>query len=281
MEGGLVVVEVNGLRFFVADEGKGTPVVLLHGFPDTARLWRSQIAALNAAGYRTIAPDLRGRGRSDRPARVSEYALPAIVSDVTGMMDALGIERAHVVGHDWGAAVAWFVASMAPQRVDHLVVVSVGFPGGTRPDLEALQKAWYRLLVLFEGTAEELLRRDDWYLMRELLQGQGDVEQYIADLSEPGALTAGLNWYRANLPVERLLGPAPQLPPVHAPTLGIFGTGDPYLTEAQMVRSKERVDGPWRYERFEGMGHWVPLEAPERLNALLLEFLPGGARRGT
>lgn len=270
------MIEINGLRFHVVDQGKGTPVILLHGFPDTARLWRSQIGVLTAAGYRTIAPDLRGRGLSDRPARVSDYALPTIVGDVTGIMDALEIERAHVIGHDWGAAAAWFLASLAPQRVDHLVVISVGFPGGTRPDLEALQKAWYRLLVLFEGTAEELLQKDDWYLMRELLQGQGDVEQYIADLSEPGALTAGLNWYRANLPVQRLLGPAPQLPSVRAPTLGIFGPRDPYLTERQMVRSNEHVVGPWRYERFEGLGHWVPLEAPDRLNTLLLEFLPRG-----
>ncbi len=268
------MVQANGLRFHVVDEGKGTPVVLLHGFPDTARLWRSQIAALTAAGYRAVAPDLRGRGRSERPARVSDYARPALVSDVTGIMDALGIARAHVVGHDWGAGIAWLLASLAPQRVDHLVTISVGFPGATRPDLEALQKAWYRLLFLFEGTAEELLQKDDWYLFRELLQGRGDLEQYIADLSEPGALTAGLNWYRANLPVEQLLGPALELPMVQAPTLGIFGTGDPYLTETAMVRSKARMQGPWRYERLDGVGHWVPLEAPERLNALLLEFLP-------
>ena len=269
-----MMVEVGGLRFHVVDEGKGTPVVLLHGFPDTARIWRSQIEALTAAGYRAIAPDLRGRGRSERPARVSDYALPALVGDVTGIMDALGVGRAHVVGHDWGAGVAWALASLFPQRVDHLVVISVGFPGVTRPDLEALQKAWYRLLFLFEGTAEELLQKDDWYLLRETLQGRGDVEQYIADLSEPGALTAGLNWYRANLPVARLLGPPPELPAVQAPTLGIFGTAEPYLTEASMVRSKERVQGVWRYERLEGIGHWVQLEASERLNALLLEFLP-------
>jgi len=274
------MVEVSGLRFHVVDEGKGTPVILLHGFPDTARIWRSQIAALAAKGYRAIAPDLRGRGRSERPARVSDYALSALVGDVTGIMDALGVARAHVVGHDWGAGVAWALASLVPQRVDHLVVISVGFPGVTRPDLEALQKAWYRLLFLFEGTAEELLQKDDWYLLRETLQGRGDVEQYIADLSEPGALTAGLNWYRANLPADRLLGPPPELPPVQAPTLGIFGTAEPYLTEASMVRSKERVRGTWRYERFEGIGHWVQLEASERLNALLLEFLPKESRAG-
>jgi pimeloyl-ACP methyl ester carboxylesterase len=95
-------------------------------------------------------------------------------------------------------------------------------------------------------------------------------------LSEPGALTAGLNWYRANVPLDRLIadGPAPQLPSVSAPTMGIFGTADLYLTEDAMVRSASRVTGPWRYERLEGAGHFIPLEEPDRLNALLLDFLP-------
>jgi pimeloyl-ACP methyl ester carboxylesterase len=161
-----------------------------------------------------------------------------------------------------------------PERVDHLVAISVGYPGaGGRPTLEQLQKGWYRLLFQFEGLAEELVQQDDWYLLRELLQGGGDVEQYIADLSEPGALTAGMNWYRANLPPRGLLAGPRALPPVQAPTLGIFGTRDLYLTEGPMLRSAEHVRGPWRYERFEGAGHWIPLEVPERLNALLLEFL--------
>ena len=113
-------IEANGLGFEVADEGAGTPVVLLHGFPDTSVMWRHQVAALTAAGFRTIAPDMRGRGRSDRPPEVADYALTKIVGDVIGIMDALGVQKAHVVGHDWGAAVAWGVAMFAPHRVDHL-----------------------------------------------------------------------------------------------------------------------------------------------------------------
>jgi len=270
------MIEVNGLRFFVQDQGSGTPVVLLHGFPDTSRLWRRQVEALAGAGYRAIAPDLRGRGRTDRPSAVGDYALRLMVEDVTGIMDALGIQRAHVVAHDWGAAVAWLTASLAPERVDRLVAISVGFPGAAgKPDLESLQKGWYRLLFQFEGIAEDLVQRDDWYLMRELLATYPDLEQCLRDLSEPGALTASLNWYRANLPVERLLGPVPELPPVQAPTLGIWSSGDLYLTEQAMVRSGERVSGPWRYERVEGASHWVPLDQPQVLNALLLDFLAG------
>ena len=270
-------IEANGLGFEVSEEGAGIPVVLLHGFPDTSAMWRHQVAALTAAGFRTIAPDMRGRGRSDRPPEVADYALTKIVGDVTGIMDALGIQRAHMVGHDWGAVVAWGVAMFAPHRVDHLVAISVGAPGAAPPpNLEALQKSWYRILFQFKDIAEDLLQRNDWYLLRELLQGGGeDFEGSKANLSEPGALTAALNWYRANLPIERLIpaGPGPQFPPVAAPTMGVFGTADLYLTEAAMTSSASKVTGPWRYERLEGVGHFIPLEAPEQLNRLLLDFL--------
>jgi pimeloyl-ACP methyl ester carboxylesterase len=269
-------IEANGLNFEVSEEGAGTPVVLLHGFPDTSALWRHQVAALTGAGFRTIAPDMRGRGRSDRPPEVADYALTKIVGDVTGIMDALGVQRAHVVGHDWGAVVAWLVAMLAPTRVDHLVVISVGAPGAAGPPtLEALQKGWYRILFDMPGVAEELIQRNDWYLMRVLLEGSGEnFETYIANFSEPGALTAALNWYRANTPVQRLLGPAPPMPPVAAPTMGVFGTADVALTEDAMVKSASKVSGPWRYERLEGIGHFIPLDAADQLNRLLLDFLP-------
>jgi pimeloyl-ACP methyl ester carboxylesterase len=269
-------VSANGLQHNLVDEGDGPPVVLLHGFPDTALLWRHQVPALVGAGYRVIAPDLRGRGRTEAPARVEDYGLRNVVADVAGLLDALGLGRAHVVGHDWGAAVAWLVGALRPERVDRLAVLSVGHPSAWgRPSLEALQKGWYRLLFLFEGVAEELLRRDDWYLAREMLPGYRDLNQALVELDRPGALTAGLNWYRANLPAHRLLGPPRTLPAIQAPTLGAWSSGDLYLTEERMLRSGEFVQGPWRYERFEGAGHWIPLDEPERLNALLLEFLGG------
>ncbi|MDQ6709104.1 MAG: alpha/beta hydrolase [Candidatus Dormibacteraeota bacterium] len=266
-------MEVNGLEFHVRDAGSGTPVILLHGFPDTGHVWRNQVRALAGAGFRTIVPDLRGRGRSAKPTAVTDYRLPAIVKDVTGMLDALGIERAHVVGHDWGAGVAWLTAMLAPQRVDRLVAISVGAPGAGKPTLEDLQKGWYRLLFLSDE-AEALIQRDDWALFRMFLGGAADTDAYIQTLSEPGALAAGLNWYRANLRIEQLAGGSggPGLPKVQARTLGIWSTGDLYLTEEAMTRSAERVTGGWRYERVEG-GHWVPIDQAGRLNALLVEFL--------
>jgi len=269
------LIEANGLQFYVRDEGSGTPVILLHGFPDTGDLWRKQVPALVQQGFRAIVPDMRGRGRSSKPDAVSDYRLSSIVRDVTGILDALRIERAHVVGHDWGAGVAWLVAALAPERVDRLVAISVGAPGAAaRPTLEAFQKGWYRLLFLFEGVAEEVIQRDDWYLFRMFLAGAQDTDAYVKTLSEPGALTPALNWYRANLPVQALFGRTggPQLPMVKADTLGIWSTGDLYLTEEAMTRSEQRVQGRWRYEQLGG-SHWVPIDQPDRLNRLLLEFL--------
>jgi pimeloyl-ACP methyl ester carboxylesterase len=267
-------LQINGLRYHVADAGEGPAVILLHGFPDTSRLWRSQIDALVRAGYRAIAPDLRGRGRTEQPPSVADYALPKIAQDVAAVLTALGVTRAHVVGHDWGAAVAWLFAALFPDRVDHLVALSVGFPGATgKPNLEELQKGWYRLLIQFEGVAETLFQQDDWYLFRELMQGSGDVAQAIADLGEPGALTAAFNWYRANLPPGRMLASG-ALPAVQAPVLGIWSDGDRYLAERSMTASAAKVAGPWRYVRIAGASHWIPLDQPDVLNRLLLEFFP-------
>jgi pimeloyl-ACP methyl ester carboxylesterase len=190
------------------------------------------------------------------------------------VLDGLGLERVHVVGHDWGAAVAWVLATVAPERVERLVAMSVGHPNTwASRSMAAREKAWYMLLFQFVGVAEELLSREDWKLMREWTGGAGDLERYLTDLSRPGALTAGLSWYRANVSPEVELAPRPELPAVAAPTLGMWSTGDRFLIEDTMLRSAEHVAGPWRYARIEGASHWMQLDTPERVNELLLEFL--------
>ena len=267
----------DGVELEVRDEGdRGAPAVLLvHGFPDSAHLWRHQIAALTGAGLRVVAPDMRGFGASDKPADVEAYRLTRGVADLIAILDALGIERTSLVGHDFGAAVAWITAALHPDRIERLVAMSVGHPAAQRRTVADREKAWYTLLFQFEGVAEELLTRDDWKLFREWLREDGDIDRYVADLSRPGALTAGLGWYRANLHPKRQLEPRPQLPPVQAPTLGIWSTGDHYLNEQPMLDSADQVTGPWRYERIDGASHWMQLDDPERVNALLLEFLTG------
>lgn len=270
-------MDVNGLSFHVVSEGEGTPVLLLHGFPDSSHLWRHQLPALAGAGYRAIAPDLRGFGNTDKPADAAAYAMPALLGDVVGLLDGLGVERAHVVGHDWGAAVAWALASLLPDRVDRLVALSVGHPTlFPKLSVEQREKSWYMLLFQFEGVAEQLLQRDDWQLFREFMRSDGDMDRYLEDLARPGALTAALNWYRANVAPAAQLETPLALPNVQAPTLGIWSSGDHYLLEDGMLRSETVVDGPWRYERIDGASHWIPVDAPDRLNELLLDFLGEG-----
>jgi pimeloyl-ACP methyl ester carboxylesterase len=266
-------VRGDGIELDVLDEGSGPAVLLVHGFPDSSHLWRHQVPALVGAGLRVIAPDLRGFGASDRPDRIEDYRISRSVADLLAVLDELGAERARVAGHDFGAVVAWLLAALHPERFERVVAMSVGHPGAQRRTIEAREKAWYTLLFQFQGVAEELLSRDDWSLFREWLRGKGDVERYVADLSRPGALTAGLSWYRANLHPARQLEPRRPVPPVAAPTLGIWSSGDHYLTEAQMVSSGEQVTGPWRYERIDGASHWMQLDATDRVNELLVEFL--------
>jgi pimeloyl-ACP methyl ester carboxylesterase len=265
----------DGVELEVHVEGNsgGPPVLLVHGFPDSSYLWRHQMKALTEAGLRTIVPDMRGFGASDKPTEVEDYRLTRAVADLVAILDALGIEQAKVVGHDWGAAVVWLFAALHPGRVERLVAMSVGHPAAQKRSIADREKAWYQLLFQFEGVAEELLRRDDWKLFREWLRDDGDIDRYVEDLSRPGALTAGLSWYRANLHPKRQLEPRPQLPSVQASTLGIWSSGDNYLNEQPMLDSADHVAGAWRYERVDGASHWMQLDATDRVNALLLEFL--------
>lgn len=219
-----------------------------------------------------IVPDLRGYGRSGKPESTEAYSMPLLVADVTAILADRGLTKAHVVGHDWGAAVGWGLASLEPDRVDQLAVLSVGNPATFLRTLEQREKSWYMLLFQFPGIAERWLTDNDWANFRAWA-GHPDADQVIADLEADGSLTPGLNWYRANIPPEAWAGPPVTLPPVQAPTMGIWSTGDVALTETQMTDSAKSMAGPWRYERLDGPGHWMQLEAPEQVNALLLDFL--------
>jgi pimeloyl-ACP methyl ester carboxylesterase len=266
---------VNDIDVYFLDEGEGEPVLLMHGFPDSARLWRKQIPALVDAGYRTIVPDLRGFGRSSRPEGVDAYGIANSVADVMGLLDHLGIDSANVVGHDWGAGVAWGLALFAPDRAKTLTVLSVGHPKsfGDRTNLKQMQASWYMLLFQFEGIAEKFITQDDWAFARRWLGSGSDIEHYIEDLSRPGALTAALSWYRANAKPSRFIAKPIDWPRIDLPVMGMWSSGDFALTEKQMAASGEHLEGPWRYERIEGAGHWLQLDAADEVNALLLDFL--------
>src|SRR3954470_21760561 len=150
----------DGVELAVLDEGEGPAVLLLHGFPDSSALWRHQIPRLVDAGFRVLAPDLRGFGASDRPSNVSAYRMEVLVGDVLGILDAHRVERADVVGHDWGSALGWAMAAFAPARVRTFTALSVGHPAGYFTDgLRQRELSWYMLWFLFPGVAEEALPR--------------------------------------------------------------------------------------------------------------------------
>jgi pimeloyl-ACP methyl ester carboxylesterase len=279
-------IVAGGATYHVVEAGSGPPVLLLHGFPDNWRLWRHQLDALVPAGRRVIAPDLLGFGESDRPAETERYAMSLLARDVLALLDASEVERCAVVGHDWGAALAWALAAFAPERVERLAAVSVGHPGAfATAGIGQRMRSWYMLWFLFPGVAEKALPAGDFAFWRRWAWGgvspgeDPDADRQIADLSRPGALGAALNWYRANIAPERFHLDSPQrnLPPIRCRTMGVWSSGDGALSEEQMTGSAEYVEGTWRYERIEGVDHWVPVHAPDTLSALLLDFLGGPA----
>jgi pimeloyl-ACP methyl ester carboxylesterase len=273
-------IELSGAALNVIDVGTGPAVLLLHGFPDRATMWRYQIRALVDAGHRVIAPDLRGFGDSDRPADPAAYSLDALTTDVTDLLDHCGVDQVSIAAHDWGGPIGWGLAATQPDRVRHLGALSVGHPEAFMgAGLEQKQLSWYMLWFQFQA-AEEQLPLDDWALYRRWIHGgiargqDPDVDRQLADLERPGALVAGLNWYRANMPPEVFAQDSfgVELPPVGCPVLAIHGEHDPALSERQIIESKKYVTGPWRYVKLAGVGHFFPVTAPERVNELLTEF---------
>jgi pimeloyl-ACP methyl ester carboxylesterase len=253
--------------------GAGDPVILLHGFPDTRNLWRHQVSALESAGFQVITPDMRGYGRSDKPTEVSAYSMVNVVSDVIAVLDDLSLEGAHVVGHDWGAAAAWVTASFVPDRVKSLTALSVGHPTSFRSaGLDQYARSWYMLLFQFQGVAEEWLSANGWANFKTWSR-HPDADDVVSRLEQDKSLTPALNWYRANVPPESFLAPPIVLPPIKAPVMGVWSSEDIALGETQMTRSASQVEGHWRYERLDGSGHWMQLETPDELNALLVDFL--------
>ena len=270
-------VTVDGIETWYSDEGEGAPVLLLHGAPDSGALWRHQMPRLHAAGFRTIVPDLRGFGRSSRPPDVESYRLAAVLRDVLAVLRRARVRRLHVVGHDWGGQVAWLLGSLAPRWVDRLVVIASAHPAELwDPPIAQRQRAWYMYLAQHPH-AEELVARDGFALVRAIARGEGDMDAYLRDLARPGAVTALLNWYRANAGAPFELGPPPPLPPVAARTLAISSPDDHLFVEEVVAASARHVAGRWAHVSIPGTGHWVPLDAPERVADLLCEFLGAGS----
>lgn len=279
-----VLPTVNG-DFTIIDEGAGVPVLLLHGFPDSKELWNDQVSALVNAGFRAIAPDLRGYGGSVQPLEKESYAVPILMNDVIGILDALNLEKVHLVGHDWGAGLGWSLVEFFEPRFSSFISLSVGSMASTGwLTMEQKQKSWYFYLFLQEGLAEMTLASHNWAFMKQLLGRHVGVDQVIKNFEKnEHALTKALNWYRANL--QHLIAqpgveyaPTNEIPEtpvpnqINIPVLGVWSTLDDYLTEAQVTLSADLVTS-FTYKKLEGVGHWMTLEAPDKVNAILLDYL--------
>jgi len=248
----------------------GAAVVLLHGFPQTSRSWRRVWPALVESGLRVVVPDLRGYSPDARPQGVEHYRLPLLVGDVLAVLDHVGAHRAHVVGHDWGAAIAWQLAARHAERVRTMTAVSVphplAFAEALRSDPDQRTRSQYMKDWRSPDAEQALL---DGGL--ETVFGGIPVEDaahYLAALRQPGALTAALSYYRAASRAD-----VEGLGAVTAPTLHVWSDQDAALGATAAHATGEHVAGPYRFEVLHGVSHWIPEQAPERLVPLLLEHL--------
>ncbi|SED38892.1 alpha/beta fold hydrolase [Rhodococcus koreensis] len=267
-------VPVGPLTFDVTVGGPtdGDAVLLLHGYPESAASWSRVATLLNDAGLRTYAPNQRGYSRGARPDGVESYRIDHLVADVVGLLDALDIDTVHLVGHDWGSIVAWCVAARHPGRVRSLTTASVPHPAAfgwaLREDADQQQRSSYIQFLRTEGKAEHVLLRDDAQRLRAVF---GDVvsselvNEHVGLLSEPGTLTAALNWYRA------MTKDFEATPAVTVPTTYVWSTGDLELGRAGAEKCGEFVDAPYEFVVLDGATHWIPEECPEALAKAILD----------
>ncbi len=273
----------TSLHVVTAGPTDGAPVLLLHGFPELWYGWRRQIPVLARAGYRVIAPDQRGYNTSDKPSAVRDYRIDLLVDDALGLLSALGHERAAVVGHDWGAAVAWRLAAQAPERVERLAILNVPHPqvllGSFTSNPRQLARSWYMFFFQLPWLPEWLLGRDEARGLAGMLRGSSrkgsfsreDLAVYREAWCQPGAVNAMLNWYRAMIRHR----PPPLSGPIEPTTLILWGRRDTALGSELVEPSAARcrdAEIAW----FDEATHWVQHDEAEAVNARVLEFLAGG-----
>ncbi len=279
----------DGVELHAVEAGEGPPVVLLHGFPEFWYSWRRQLWALAEAGFRAVAPDQRGYNTSGKPGEVEAYRVERLVADVAALVEREAGGRAHLVGHDWGGAVAWEVARRRPEVVDRLAILNAPHPAAYRRAVRRprqMLRSWYVLFFQLPVLPEAAIRALDYAVLDQVFRGTSrpgsftddDIAAYKAALDRPGALTAALNWYRANLPpgggegasgaVERSVRPGR----IEAPTLVLWGERDPWLG-AELLEGLDRRVVDLRIERRADAGHWLAAEAPDWVSRELVAFL--------
>jgi pimeloyl-ACP methyl ester carboxylesterase len=276
-------ISTNGITLHVMQAGpkSGVPVMLLHGFPEFWYGWKNQIPALVEAGCRVIVPDQRGYNLSDKPKGVKNYRVDELVKDLLGLMDALDYEKVNLVGHDWGAVVAWTLAILHPQRLHRLGIMNVPHPAVMRRflthDLEQIRRSRHIFFFQLPWFPERLLTAEDWRGAVSALRGSGkihtftqeDIAKYKEAWSQPGAMTAMLNWYRA---VIRHMPKLPKEPRVRVPTLMMWGVKDVALSHRMARPSMDYVE-EGNLILFPEATHWVQRDEAEAVNHYLVDFI--------
>ncbi len=274
-----------GLRMHVVTAGPpdGPAVILLHGFPEFWYSWRFQIRALAAAGYRVIAPDQRGYNLSEKHG---PYDVLTLVTDIARLQDACGVSRSHIVGHDWGATVAWAFAAIHPTRVDKLAIVNGPHPNAYVETLRNYPKqiamSWYIALFQIPAIAERFVRADNYQMLDKMFaripdssMTPDDIHLYKQAIARNGALTAALGWYR-EIPKRMLAGKlALPNPCIEASTLVIWGERD-FALAKECNGPLEKYVPQLRVHYLPAAGHWAQMDHPEEVNALLLEHFARG-----
>jgi pimeloyl-ACP methyl ester carboxylesterase len=275
--------DLGDVRLHYVEAGEGPLVLLLHGFPQFWYQWRHQIPALVEAGFRVVAPDMRGYNLSDKPPGVRAYRVELVARDVKRLILACGEGTADVVGHDWGAIAAWIAAMRPPGRVGRLAILNVPHPArlldGLLSPMQLLRSS-YMFFFQIPRLPEEVIRAGDFALLRSVLgrdpvQSEAftaeDIEQYIEAMAQPGALTASLNYYRALLRNPRETRALLQR--VEAPVLVIWGEKDRFLSRRLAEPPRLWVPNLIRVKRLPDASHWVAEDRPLEVNTLLLDFL--------
>ena len=265
--------------FEVTDTVAGGPdgpegvAICLHGFPQDRQCWDRVISALAGEPYRVLAPDLRGYSPGARPAARLAYRNSQLAADVLALADAAGAERFHLVGHDWGAALAWYLAGRYPGRVISLAALSVPHPQAFIQALIAGNQAtrsWYMAACQLPWLPERALSRRGGQPFRDILVRTGldlaSADRYAARCQDPAALRGPLNWYRA-MPFSLREPPGP----IQVPTLFAWGNRDRFISRSAARRCSQHVTGPYRFAELDGASHWLPEQAAGQVAALLAE----------
>lgn len=281
-------IQTNDIRLHCVIQGEGDLVILLHGFPEFWYSWRHQIPVL-AKHFKVVVPDLRGYNDSDKPA--SGYDLDTLTTDICGLIENLGYVKAHIVGHDWGGAIAWNLAQRFPHLLDRLAVLNAPHPQRFLQELvsnlDQLRRSWYLLAFQIPALPEWLIQQNLSSIIRNLFQEQAirkgaftaeDTQIYQAALEKPGVLAAVLSHYRQFLSPQTWISHWGRSPtPITIPTLVLWGEEDCFFSQNLVKGMENLVAAPLQLKLLQHCGHWVQQEVPQTVNRELLEFLRGTA----